>query len=1082
MAYLVDRLRLHAARHPDQVALTFLEDDGASMRARTLAFGALLRDAERIAARLRADLPFARRALLLHRPGPEFLAALCGCWIAGVTPIPTYPPGYRLGSRAAGRFGRLAADADPQAVLVDSAGMARAWHAAAGSMPGIRWLATDGDGPLRGTGPTPVAQASADGAKGDAAALIQYTSGSTGVPRGVCLSHANLAANLASMAQRFRSSADDVIVSWLPPYHDMGLVGGLLPMLAFGNPLVQMAPAAFAAQPLRWLRAIADHGGPRGGVISGGPNFAFELCVRKLAAADVAGLDLSHWRVAFCGAETVRPDTLRRFAALLAPAGFDPEALLPCYGLAEATLLASGRFGLRTHVRDGIERALCGPAADGVALAIVGADGRRLEEGTPGEIWIAGDGVAAGYWHDDAPVAPLIDPLIDSDNAARFGQRLAGDARHWLRSGDLGYLHDGELVVTGRLKDLIILRGRNVYPADAEDAAARSHPALDPAGIAAFGIDDADGGDGEGLVLACELRRDSRHADPVQVERAVQGALADVLELRAAHVALLRPGTLPRTTSGKISRSAARTAWQAGMLAQIVRPAAPAAEDMQESPLLAIAARLAGVPASQVDAGWTLGELGIDSLKSVELLLALEHELGGAVPAGSLAPDLSLRQLAALLVPAPSAVVRDLPPRLPPSAQQLAFLDAGVADPDAFIEIVHLRVPAAVDRAALEGTLAWLARRHPALRLRFARTAAGWEALTDGAPFALERLGAEQMEGGATAWRKALLARIRAAIGIERGTLAHAVWLDRGPLQNGMLVLALHHLVVDAASIAILVTGLQQAYARLLAGAPLPASDDGYAQGLLARAAPGGVPSAAELEYWRAVCGPAGSRQADPAAHVEPAAQWRLDPEANRLFLARYGDSAARRDVLLAAFAHAWMAQQGNAPGHDHALVRLEHHGRDNRLARPAAGAVGWMVSYYPVRIDGAAGAPAAVVDAVRRTHAAVPDQGAGHAQARRMLALRDPELALSYRGAVDEGFRRDGLFALLGVEHPGVPTWVEACARNGTLPVLDVQASLVGGTLVCTLAHQPARLPAATVRAIAVRMEAFLLALLDLD
>jgi acyl-CoA synthetase (AMP-forming)/AMP-acid ligase II/acyl carrier protein len=1060
VAGIVEQLRRHAARQPDRVALTFLDGDGT----RTLTFGALLRDAERIAGRLRADLPFARRALLLHRPGPAFLAALCGCWIAGVTPVPTYPPGYRLGSRAAGRFARLVADAAPQAILVDSAGLARAWQAA-GGLPGIRWLATDVDDPVLGGGPEPAA----DGADGEAA-LIQYTSGSTGTPRGVCLSHANLAANLASIAGRFRIAPDQVIVSWLPPYHDMGLVGGLLPMLAFGNPLVQMAPASFVAQPLRWLRAIADHGGAPGGVISGGPNFAFELCVRKLAAADVAGLDLSRWRVAFCGAETVRPETLRRFAALLAPAGFDPEALLPCYGLAEATLLASGRFGLRTHVREGIERTLCGPPADGVALAIVDGTGRRLADGTPGEIWIAGDSVAAGCRGSGAAD---VDDAADAAGAAQFGRRLADDPRQWLRSGDLGYLHGGELVVSGRLKDLIILRGRNVYPADAEDAAARSHPALDPAGIAAFGIEDADG---EQLVLACELRRASRKADPVQVERAVQAALADLLELRAAHVVLLRPGALPRTTSGKISRSAARAAWRAGALAVIARAAAPLVEGQREAPLLAIAARLAGVPASQVDGGWTLGELGIDSLKSVELLLALEHELGAAVPAACLAPDLTLRQLQALLVAMPPGVVRDLPPRLPPSPLQLDFLDAGVPDPDAFIEIVHLRVPPAVDRAALDGALAWLARRHPALRLRFVRTPGGWQALTDGAPFALERLGAEQAGEGAAAWRQALMARIRTAIGIGHGALAHAVWLDRGPLQNGMLVLALHHLVVDAASVAILVAGLQQAYARLLDGTALPEGDDGYAGWLLALAAPGGTPSAAELEHWRAVCGPAASRQADPEACVEAAAQFRLDPESNRLFLARHGDSAARRDALLAAFAHAWMAQQGT----DHALVRLEQHGRGSRLALPAAGAVGWMVNYYPVRIGAAGGTPAALVDAARRAHAALPDGGAGYARARRMLSLREPELALSYRGTVDEAYRRGGPFPVLGVEHPGVPTWVAACARNGTLPVLEVQASLAGGTLVCSLAHQPRRLPVEAVRAIAARMEAFLVSLAD--
>ncbi|MCS0609950.1 AMP-binding protein [Massilia solisilvae] len=1054
---LLAGVRRLAAETPDRIALTFLDDDGGAPR--TLTFGQIDNESRRIARRLLRHCPDAQRALLLHRPGPEFVTALCACWVAGITPVPTYPPTYRLGSRASERFERLVADADAQLALVDSASLARTWQAGhdAGA---LHWLATDETHPDDDAG--------AQSKPGTGPALIQYTSGSTGSPRGVCLSQANLEANLATMADRFALPPSACVVSWLPPYHDMGLIGGILPMLAFGVHLVLMTPAHFIARPRRWLEAISRYRASH----SGGPNFAYELCAQKLAPQDLAGLDLSSWRVAFCGAETVRAASLQRFAALAASAGFSADALAPCYGLAESTLLVSARApgsGLATHARDeegetAQQRVSCGAPGPGVRVAIVDERARRCPERSVGEIWIAGAQVAAGYWRQDRL------------NAQVFGQALQGEPGAWLRSGDTGYLHDGELYVTGRIKDLIILRGRNCYPADIEQLAGASHPALDPLAVAAF---SDEGAHGERLVVACELRRERRRADQQQVARAIQAALAQALDVSADEIVLLLPGALPRTTSGKISRSGTRAAWRSGELA--LAPATPApARAAGQAALLDCAARLAGLDPGQVDSDWTLGELGIDSLKRVELTITLEQELGRAIGVEQLRPDLPLRELQRLLDAAPSGPAdaaggAGQAAVYVPSPVQLRLLTAGVADPNDFLEIVYLRAPAALDQAALEAALAWLAQRHPALRLRFERAGgAGWSARPDGAGIGLERLDMAAVPAGAHGWQNAVLQQLRAAIDIERGHLAHAVWLDRGAGETGVLALALHHLAIDAVSVAILLRGLQHAYGQACRGTLAPPAPDAFLDWLGERQERTATPGWAEDEvrFWRAVCGTAGPPVAQPWPFVfEHTAQQRLAPLANRRFLERFADGPARHDALLAAFCHAWCSASGDAS----ALVLLNQHGRSGA----SAAAVGWLVDFYPVRVEAAPSSPQRQYAAARQAHAAVAPHAAdyallchgaaGHAQAKR---LAQPALALEFRGAVDNGFRRDGVFTFLGATHlPGA--WNEARARSGSFPALELSASMGDGTLawrLCYLPHAVARDKAEAIGAAVAR------------
>ncbi|WP_444453224.1 fatty acyl-AMP ligase [Rhodobacter capsulatus] len=410
--------------------------------------------------------------------------------------------------------------------------------------------------------------------------FLQYTSGSTADPRGVIVTHANLMANMEMIRIAFRHDSETRMVSWLPLFHDMGLVGGMLQPLYLGAETVLMSPMDFIQRPLRWLRAIARYRGTS----SGGPNFAYALCADRIRPEQLEGLDLSSWRVAFCGAEPVRAADLRRFAAGLAPAGFDPKALFPCYGMAETTLFVSGGpagSGLTCAATpaapgrvDRVERVICGRGAEGQDLAIVDPETcHRLPDGQVGEVWVAGPHVGAGYWQQA------------DHSRATFQARIDGEDIHktFLRTGDLGLMQAGGLVIVGRLKEVVIVRGAKHHPEDIEAAAARAHPALSST-VAAFAI-EREGA--EALIILQEVKR-GHQAGP-DLEPAAQAVSAVVCEgfgVRPSEVVLVRPGTLPRTTSNKIRRSACRTAYLTGALTRCHPDGAepPASVDLSDVP------------------------------------------------------------------------------------------------------------------------------------------------------------------------------------------------------------------------------------------------------------------------------------------------------------------------------------------------------------------------------------------------------------------------------------------------------------------------------------------------------------------
>jgi acyl-CoA synthetase (AMP-forming)/AMP-acid ligase II len=544
----VQLLEARAAAHPDRVAFRFLSSRGEV--AETLDYAGLAHRAGRMAAALSAAAPEGlegRPVLLVLPSGLEYIAAFFGCLYAGAVAVPVLPPRPQ---RPDDRMRRVAEDAGARLALTE----ARLAPQVQAVLPSTaRTLAVDAlpDAPA-----VPPRRPGAG-----ALAFLQYTSGSTADPRGVQVTHGQLLANQRMLAEAFGTDtpgtgglqSDFRVVGWLPLHHDMGLIGDVLHPLYQGGECTLMAPEAFLMRPWRWLEAIQRFRA----TTSGAPNFAYDLCVERIPEARRAELDLRSWRVAFNGAEPVRPDTLARFAAAFAPAGFAPRALTPCYGLAEATLLVSAA-PLGTDPRiDPAGRIGCGPPAGGtVVVAVDPETGRLRPPGEEGELWIHGPAVASGY-HGD-PVA----------TARTFAARLApehADPRPFLRTGDLGYVDGGHVFVSGRLKDLIILAGQNYYPQDVEALATGAHPGLQAGAAAAFALE---GPQGERAVVVAELHRRNTDAQ-AEVRAAVVSAVLEGLGLPLAEVILIRQGTLPRTTSGKVRRRACREALLHGDLARL---------------------------------------------------------------------------------------------------------------------------------------------------------------------------------------------------------------------------------------------------------------------------------------------------------------------------------------------------------------------------------------------------------------------------------------------------------------------------------------------------------------------------------
>jgi acyl-CoA synthetase (AMP-forming)/AMP-acid ligase II len=555
---LVELLRFWSLRNPDKYAYTFLAD-GESEELH-LTYRELDRRARSLASKLQQLDARGARAVLLYPPGLEFIVALFGCLYAGVIAVPAYLP--RL-NRSLSRLQAIVEDAQASIALTTASLLPNIdlRFADAPELASLHWLATDTDaGSLGSEWLDPDAGA-------DILAILQYTSGSTAAPKGVMVSHANILHNERMVQQASGHTESSVIVSWLPLFHDMGLIGKILQSLYIGGSCVFMSPVSFLHRPILWLRAITRYRATS----SGGPNFGYDLCVRKTTPEERQGLDLTSWTVAYNAAEPVRHSTLEQFTATFKPWGFRSEVFYPCYGLAEATLFVTG--GAReaapkaTAACDNIatrpaaqspRRLLvgCGHGWMGQKIYIVDPISCLVQPGPEvGEIWVSGPSVARGYWNRP------------EQTECTFRAALAGSAEGpFLRTGDLGFFKDGELFITGRLKDLIIIRGRNIYPQDVEQSVQTCHPALRAGCGGAFSVDTADE---ERLVVVQEL--DARLCRDVdEVVGTIRQAVAEEHEVPVHEVVLIKPGAFPKTTSGKLQRQACKDKFLAGSLPGIV--------------------------------------------------------------------------------------------------------------------------------------------------------------------------------------------------------------------------------------------------------------------------------------------------------------------------------------------------------------------------------------------------------------------------------------------------------------------------------------------------------------------------------
>ncbi|WP_217211465.1 MupA/Atu3671 family FMN-dependent luciferase-like monooxygenase [Streptomyces sp. AC550_RSS872] len=832
---LTGLLLRRSAEQPDSVAYTFLERDSEV----SWTYGELDARAREIGATLQRHCAPGERVVLVLPPGLDYVASFFGCLYAGVIAVPVYPPNGAGLVRSLSRLEAIVSDARPTAALTLGA-VAAQRDAFAESNPllgTLRWIGVDTDvAPEADWRPVPVPR--------DALAFLQYTSGSTGTPKGVMVSHSNLLHNGADIERFFQLTPDSKTVIWLPPYHDMGLIGGILQPLYTGYPTVLMAPMAFAADPLRWLRTISDHRA----TTSGGPNFGYELCLRKISPEQLEGLDLSCWQVAFNGAEPVRADVMDAFADFLAPTGFRREAFYPCYGLAEGTLIVTGGSPKAAPVvreTEGADPVVgCGQPSPEQELAIVDPETRRRRvDGEVGEIWVSGPSVAQGYWERPETSAEV------------FGARIEGSGEGpFLRTGDLGYVVDGELFVSGRIKDLIILRGVNHYPQDIEYTAFRSHPALRHNGGACFTI-PVDGQ--EVLVVTHEAERVHRDADVREVAAAVRAAVGENHLIAPYAFALVRPGRLPRTSSGKIQRFAAREQYLAGTLtvlgvheygqddateasaAAVAEPAPARTPEAVEAFLRAGVARRTGGDPDALDLGMSGPALGLDSLDLLEIQHEVEKafgvELGYEAMHGAPVRDV-LTTVAAAVEAArdmagPDATGPDAPPAASPDElshgeRGLWFLDHVTGCGPAYNIAGAVRLPDDVDPAALHRALDQVVERHTALRTSYS---AG-----DGQP--VRRIDAE---------RKVVLDRTDVADDapdaledLLADAAAEPFDLTEGPLVRArlcagadgrrVLLLVMHHIVADFWSMSLVVDELARCYRAVLTGtaAQLPPAGD----------------------------------------------------------------------------------------------------------------------------------------------------------------------------------------------------------------------------------------------------------------
>lgn len=837
---LVTLLQQRATQLPEHIVFSsWAEDEAAQTR---WTYRELDQRARVIAAQLQAWQAAGKQVLILYPPGLDYVAAFFGCLYAGAVAVPAYPP--RL-NRPMPRLQTIVADAQVTLALTTDH-ILTSLESRFDHLPelrGLHWLATDRLTDLR------AADWLAPAITPDSLAFLQYTSGSTATPKGVMLTHGNLLHNLAAIQRCFETTTAARGVFWLPLYHDMGLIGGMLETVYCGGASVLMSPVDFLQRPLRWLRTISQ----TRATISGGPNFAFDLCADKITPEERATLDLSSWQLAFSGAEPIRAETLERFAAAFAPCGFRREAFYPCYGLAEGTLIVSGGARAEPPIVKSFNigalqqrRVIEEPIGSTMARSLVSCGRTVLDQniviahpehltpcapGEIGEIWVSGPSVAQGYWNN---------PTV---SAQTFQAQLADSGRGpFLRTGDLGFLHHGELFVTSRLKDLIIIRGRNHYPQDIELTVEQSHSVLRLAGGAAFSV-DVNGE--ERLVVVQEVERHYRNADLNEVMQTIRAAVAREHELQVYAVVLIKTGSVPKTSSGKIQRGACRIAFLDNTLEVIaqsrldqapaetptaqpepsfIRKALSAVPDRAARQLLLAiylqeqVARVLHVATAQIGQQQPLTAFGLDSLMAIELKHEIETSLGVALPLAEVLHGPSIVELADLVLthfdaPAAAPITASAPPIDSPLSygqHSLWFMYQLAPESAAYNVPCAVRIRSALNVAALHRSLQTLVQRHPALRTTFTATVNG------PVPQQHDEVSLNLDVIAAATWSEAelqqrLTQEAHRPFDLEHAPLIRAQLFQRSAA-DAILLLVMHHIATDFWSLAILAEELSVLY------------------------------------------------------------------------------------------------------------------------------------------------------------------------------------------------------------------------------------------------------------------------------
>lgn len=836
---LAELLELRAGEDPDRPLFTFLADDGSTEGVRTT--GELSARARAGAVRIRESCAPGDRILLVAPPGLDYIDAFFACVAAGVYAVPAYPPDPLRLSRTVPRLAAIVRDARPSAILTTALlrSLAEPVRELAPELSDIAWIAIDEVDPqLAEAYVRPVLSR-------DDPAYLQYTSGSTADPRGVIVTNDNVLRHVAEIVQVTRRSPRSKIVSWMPPYHDFGLLGSIVLPLIGRACSVLMSPLAFLRSPAVWLRALSEHGG----TTTQAATFALELCLRKVDPDACGDVDLSGVDMIGIGGEPIRLESVRRFEDAFACRGLRRGTFAPGWGLAEATLVLTGRAPGPLLVRnlrasalrrgrtvevsarsaDSLEIAGCGPPFPSNEVLAVDPETRMpCPPGVVGELWGAGPGICPGYW--ERP----------DDSRETFGNRLADGRGPYLRTGDLGFLDGGEVFVTGRLKDVIIIRGQNHYPQDIERSAEQAHPAIRPGCVAAFAVDV---GGAERLFLAAEVRPDER-LDTTAVADGVRAAVARDHEVQVYSVVLLPPGGLPKTSSGKVQRQPCRRQLLDGTLEVLARvdPAREeggsgvgrpaAADDPEDAVLDWLVARFAEAlelrpQAIALDS--PIVALGIDSLAALSLVQAVEDRFACTVPVSSFFEEMTLRDLAGLVGSAHRTGERawtglipahgDPEYRLSHGQRGLWFLTRLAPTSSAYNLAHAARIRGPLDVAALERAFRGVLERHEALRCTF-------HAGPDGEP--LQRVAA-RVEGFFT--RRSLAgagdAEVAAVVDasaaepfdLEARPPFRVVLLERSADEH-VLVVVTHHLVADFWSLVVVNRELERLFVAECGGAP----------------------------------------------------------------------------------------------------------------------------------------------------------------------------------------------------------------------------------------------------------------------